>query len=250
MFRISFPKRFLTPLLLGICCANANAAEISHPKGIVELFTSQGCHSCPPADKLMGKLLEEEQVLGISWHVNYWDYLGWKDTFATEENTERQYRYAAAMRERRVYTPQAVINGRVHAVGSNEKQVRHLVASLERTDKGLLVPIDVTIKNDSLSVAIPPDSNNTNATIYLVSMKSKEDVEIPRGENRGKTLSYHSIAKKIQMLGMVNANGFSGEFPLIKFKHDKYDSYAFIVQQSDNNGNPKAIIGAAYIKDL
>ena len=71
----------------------------------------------------------EDDILGISWHVNYWDYLGWKDTFATEENTERQYRYATTMHERRVYTPQAIINGRTHTLGSDETEVRNVVAA-------------------------------------------------------------------------------------------------------------------------
>ncbi len=85
--------------------ATGYSAEIRHPKAVVEMFTSQGCHSCPPADRIMAKFAREDQILALSWHVDYWDYLGWKDTFASKSNTKRQYAYARSLEEQQVYTP-------------------------------------------------------------------------------------------------------------------------------------------------
>ena len=242
--------QYLALIFLSVGTLSVQAVEISHPKAVVELFTSQGCHSCPPADKLLGEFGNDDSILGISWHVNYWDYLGWRDTFASQDNTDRQYRYAAAMHERRVYTPQAVVNGRIHTVGSDEAGIRQAASSLGRRDQGLTVPINVKVSNDRLSVSVDPEYTTNRATMYLVSMKRRADVSIPRGENGGKNLSYHNVVQNIQMLGMIDAAGFAGEFPLIKFKQDKHDCYALIVQGTDQHGNPSAILGAAYLKDL
>ncbi len=85
---------------LSVGVLKSGAAEITQPSGVVELFTSQGCYSCPPADKLVGEFSKENKILALSWHVNYWDYLGWKDVFASKSNTERQYRYAKSLEER------------------------------------------------------------------------------------------------------------------------------------------------------
>ncbi|MCX7303033.1 MAG: DUF1223 domain-containing protein [Hyphomicrobiales bacterium] len=100
------------------------AGDILKPKGVVELFTSQGCNSCPPADKVLAELAEKGEVVALGYHVDYWDYLGWKDTLATPENTERQHLYGKAFQERSVYTPQAVINGRLHVNGARREAVR------------------------------------------------------------------------------------------------------------------------------
>ncbi|TIX65173.1 MAG: DUF1223 domain-containing protein, partial [Mesorhizobium sp.] len=103
-------------LALSACAGTALAGELEKPQadkplGVVELFTSQGCSSCPPADEFFAELAGKQDIVALAYHVNYWDYLGWQDTLSNKENTDRQYDYMRAFGSRSVYTPQAVING-------------------------------------------------------------------------------------------------------------------------------------------
>lgn len=230
--------------------AVSNAATILKPKGVVEVFTSQGCHSCPPADRMVGKLSKTNEILAISTHVDYWDYLGWKDIFATKANTQRQYSYARALRETQVYTPQAVINGRTHAVGSRENQVIGTVNTLADSNQGMVVPINVTVDANSLSINIDEHSVAKDATVYILSLKSVEKVDIERGENSGKTISYHNILKDRQPIGMVKAGGLQMQYPIAELKRMGGDCYAILLQNTDAQGNPSSIVGAVYIEDL
>jgi len=108
------PNRFLVLLASLLAAGGAMAGDVREPKGVVELFTSQGCSSCPPADATLGQLVAQGDVVALSYHVDYWNYLGWADTLSSKENTARQYGYAKTMGRSGVYTPQAVINGRDH----------------------------------------------------------------------------------------------------------------------------------------
>lgn len=248
-------RKFLKSLLLaisvtGISHSTALSADIFQPKAVVELFTSQGCHSCPPADKIIGKLAKEKDVLGLSWHVDYWDYLGWKDTFASRENTERQYSYAKSLRERQVYTPQAIINGRAHEVGSREDNLRNLASHFSASNKGMVVSINANIGDDSLNIQIDDTPLGDNSTLYMVYFDADNTVKITRGENTGKTITYHNVVKKIQPLGMLKPSGMNMDFPLSEIKREGTDSAALILQKADSNGNPSAIVGALVISDL
>ena len=235
---------------IGLSAQGTAAVEISTPKGVVELFTSQGCYSCPPADKIIGKFSKSNEILGLGWHVDYWDYLGWKDIFASKSNTERQYRYARALRERQVYTPQAIINGRIHAVGSQEGKIRSAVSSFENTDEGLTVPLNVVMKGDNLAIDVGHSSLSKKSTLWLVYFNKAQKVNIERGENRGKVLTYHNVVHDIQMLGMVKAAGLSIELPVAEMKRQGFDSCALILQTNDKEGNPGPIVGASVITDL
>ena len=178
------------------------------------------------------------------------DYLGWKDTFASRENTERQYSYARALRERQVYTPQAVINGLVHAVGSNERQIRSYMGQLTSTGNGLHVPIHVKMQQDGLNISIKKGSVSGNATLHMLFFKRSNRVKIDRGENGGKTLNYHNVVHRSQPLGLVKGDGFDMNYPVVEMAKSGFDSCAFILQRYDANGNPGAIIGAVSISDF
>ena len=119
-------------------------------KAVLELFTSQGCNSCPPADAILGEYAKNGDILALSFPVDYWDYLGWKDTLASHENTVRQKAYAEARGDRQVYTPQVIVNGATHVVGSNRQQIE---AALN-TSKPLPVPITMTAGTDSTTVTV------------------------------------------------------------------------------------------------
>ena len=113
----------IAALLSATSAAATNAAAMERPRGVVELFTSQGCSSCPPADRIVGELAKDPSLVVLSLPVDYWDYIGWKDTLASPQCTARQKGYAAARGDGQVYTPQAVINGRIHVVGSKRAAV-------------------------------------------------------------------------------------------------------------------------------
>lgn len=228
----------------------AHAVTIEKPKGVVELFTSQGCYSCPPADKLIGKFAKSNEILGLSLHVDYWDYLGWKDTFASADNTQRQYSYARALRERQVYTPQAVINGRVHAVGSHEGKIVTHVDAFNTAKQGLTVPIDVSMTDESLNIKVEKNALVENATLYMVFFNKVETVKIDRGENGGKTLNYHNVVHRMQPMGLVKKTGFDMDYPVVELVNSGFDGCALILQKHDASGNPGAILGAVVLSDL
>ena len=226
------------------------AVEITKPKGVVELFTSQGCYSCPPADKLIAKFSTSNDILALSWHVDYWDYLGWKDSLASRSNTERQYSYARALKERQVYTPQAVINGRSHVVGSNEAAITTALDKYSKTNKGMIVPINASMTDSSLRISVPDTDEAKNSTLYMIFFNKKHTVKIDRGENGGKTLSYHNVVHDSQALGMIKPGGFDMDFPLSEMKRRGFDSCALLLQTTDDKGNPSVIIGATIISGI
>ncbi|MFK7901365.1 MAG: DUF1223 domain-containing protein [Nitratireductor sp.] len=228
----------------------ANAAEISTPKAVIELFTSQGCYSCPPADKVLKKLVKNKDYLGLSFHVDYWDYIGWKDTFSQPDFTKRQRNYAATMQERQVYTPQAIINGRTHAVGSHATKIKNFATNFHESGKGLTVPIKVQETNGRFKVTIDPQDEFEDATLYAVYFEPSATVKIERGENGGKTLEYTNIVKKIEMLGMTGDNGLNTEFSLQDIKSKGFDNYALILQSKNTSNLPSAIIGASLVSGL
>ena len=108
--------------------APSAASAQAQPRAVVELFTSEGCSSCPPADRLLGELAADPSLVALSVHIDYWDYIGWKDTLADPRNTARQKAYAHARGDGRVYTPQAVVNGSLHALGSDKAAIEHAIA--------------------------------------------------------------------------------------------------------------------------
>lgn len=238
----------LTLVFVGL--GQVSATEIIKPKGVVELFTSQGCSSCPPADKILGKLAKERDVLALSWHVDYWDYLGWKDSFASQFNTERQRRYAKSLKERNIYTPQAVINGQSHVVGSRENNIRSMIDQQSSSGSGLTVPINASVVGDSLAIDIPASSASDKATLWLVYYNNSNEVAIGRGENSGRTIVYHNVVRDLQMLGMVKAGGLKVELPVSEMKRQGFESCGLLLQTVDGEGNPGRIIGAAIISDL
>ncbi|RWP76782.1 MAG: DUF1223 domain-containing protein, partial [Mesorhizobium sp.] len=131
--------------------AHADRVQIDRPLGVVELFTSQGCSSCPPADTLFSELAAKEDIVALAYHVDYWDYLGWQDTLGRKENTERQYDYMRAFGSRSVYTPQAVINGRVHVNGASRGEVDGALARMAKSGEGMRVAVKVSRTSDRVT---------------------------------------------------------------------------------------------------
>src|SRR5262245_4222154 len=161
------------------------------PPIVVELFTSQGCSSCPAADKVLGELKGRPDVLPLSFHVTYWDRLGWPDTFGLEASTERQRSYADLLSQAGLYTPQMVIGGRVDVVGSQRLRVREAIQLL--ATHGQPGPA-IAIEDSLLKLGAGPSDE---ATIWLFGVDRTHDVWIHRGENRGRVIRYHNVVREV-----------------------------------------------------
>ncbi|WP_096172164.1 thioredoxin family protein [Cohaesibacter sp. ES.047] len=222
----------------------------SGPVAVVELFTSQGCSSCPPADKYLSELAADPNVIALTEAVDYWDYLGWADKNARHENTVRQHDYAAVRGDRRVYTPQMVINGRVHVVGSRRDDIKKTIHSLAQKAKGLSIPITMDRNADALTINVasrPDDAADiTDGTLYLVQFNRAVTAQIERGENRGRSITYHNVVTSMQPVGMWHGDALKVELPLRDIHKDGHDGCAVLLQ-ADNGGLPGPIFGAAKI---
>jgi len=183
-------------LILGTGVAVAG----ERPPTVVELFTSEGCNSCPPADALLGELLKRNDVIALSYHVDYWDYLGWKDTFASKLTTDRQRSYGASLGSNYVYTPQMVIGGTTDAVGSDAQAVSEAIAKREQSPDNVPVMVSEPAAGKIL-VSVPSAKVKRDAVLWLVRYDSKHTVAIQRGENSGSSITYYNVVRDIEKLG-------------------------------------------------
>lgn len=164
---------------------------------VIELFTSEGCSSCPPADLLLQELAHSDDILALSMHVDYWDYIGWKDQFASPANTERQRNYAHVAGRDMVYTPQMIINGTTDVVGSRVDDVTNAI----RRQRSQPAPLDVHVERagDTLTIMAPPMAQPVGPIrLQLVRYTPFAEVEVKRGENAGHKLSHANIVRELQ----------------------------------------------------
>src|SRR5471032_785801 len=138
-----------------ISTSMAAPALAGEPRAVIELFTSQGCSSCPAADKVIGELARDPSLLTMSLAVDYWDYLGWKDTFALHGHSDRQRAYANARGDREVYTPQAVINGVIHVLGSDKAAIEKAIAQTRANAAPLTIPVTLTVADGKVTANLP-----------------------------------------------------------------------------------------------
>ncbi|MEQ8246462.1 MAG: DUF1223 domain-containing protein [Alphaproteobacteria bacterium] len=181
--------------------SGAMAAERKAPV-VVELFTSQGCNSCPPADAYLASLKGRENVIALSYHVNYWDYLGWRDTFASEATTNRQREYARTLGERTIYTPQIVVGGRYHEVGSRHKAVDRAIrkAALEQEESLSVKLSEVPLGTLRINVS-EGQIYNRRVLVWLILFDPYHEVAVERGENGGRTLGSHNVVRDVREIG-------------------------------------------------
>ena len=184
---------------------------------LLELFTSQGCSSCPPADELLNKLRNQPGVITLSFSVDYWNYLGWHDTLSTPENSARQRDYALARGDGRVYTPQVVVDGIKHVNGANEAAIEMAIRTTERRLRDVKVSVTMRAEGDSLVVDVsqaPENSDMRRATVWLAVAKDEETVVITRGENRGQKITYSHPVRDVMPVGVWNGEAVSLRLPL------------------------------------
>ena len=187
--------------------ASALAADAAHPV-VVELFQSQGCSSCPPANANVSALADRPDVLALSFGVTYWDSLGWKDTFATPQYTARQWDYAHGFHHDNVFTPQVVINGRRDGVGVDKAELRRLLIAGDRGDGGPAV----AIRAGAVTVGAAPARGS--ADVWLVRYDPRiVEVPIKRGENGGRTLPHKDIVRQLTRLGRWSGSAATYALP-------------------------------------
>jgi len=174
------------------------AARIGSSPVVVELFTSQGCSSCPPAEELLGRLARDASLRGkvipLAFHVDYWDHLGWRDPFSSAQWTQRQLDYVRAMGLSGAYTPQAVVSGSREFVGSNERQ---LFGAIEEASKRKAAA-SVSIAGDVARVDAPRELE-----LIALSVENAQTTRVARGENGGRTLTNYAIVRKLTRVGTV-----------------------------------------------
>jgi hypothetical protein len=201
---------------------------------VVELFTSEGCSSCPPADALLGELAQRQYVLPLSFHVDYWDYIGWKDKFADPIYTRRQYAYAEAQGSSMVYTPQMIVAGAIDVVGSDRKAVEQALKTAYT--RNAMYRIHVMREEDGRVVAEFPDAPiGVPATVWLVTYRKSEQSHVKAGENAGRNLMTFNVVRSLQKVGM-----WTGKATEIELKLDQAaranspDACALIANQAEH----------------
>lgn len=220
-------------------------ASLASPiTGVIELFTSQGCSSCPPADALMKTYAGRNDLLVLSLPVDYWDYLGWKDTLGNPKNTERQRNYAKARGDGQIYTPQAVINGVSHVNGASRRDIDQAIAESQKEVAAHRVPLRSWTERGNILIetgAAADQSAVKEATIWLAVIQKSAEVTITKGENHGKTISYTNVVRELTPVGTWTGQPMRIQLARSALMRPQMESVAILIQQ----GKAGPIIGAA-----
>ena len=236
----------------------ARATSVTQPSAVLELFTSQGCSSCPAADAVLASYADRDDVLALAWHVDYWDYLGWRDDMARPAHSARQRAYAENLGDG-VYTPQVIVNGVLHGVGHRRDEVAGLLETARRAQP--LVPLAIARHAAGYHVSLAGDeaerARAEDATLFLVRFDSHRSVPIGRGENAGRRIDYRNIVRGMQMLGSVANGRMEVSLSLAALRRAMPERHAVPVGQScalvlqhSVRGMPGPIVGAATLGDL
>lgn len=202
---------------------------------LVELFTSQGCSSCPPADELLGKLAKRDNVIALSLHVDYWDYLGWKDEFANPKFTTRQQNYARAAESTMIYTPQMIVGGKDSVVGTRTMELMDYIAEHQNTPDLVAVSLSKSGGEIILDATAKSSAKGTKV-VQLVRYTPSQAVQIKRGENAGRTITYHNVVTSWAVMGT-----WTGTDPLKMRAPLSGDSPAVVVVQDGASGTVLAV---------
>jgi hypothetical protein len=197
---------------------------------VLELFTSQGCSSCPPADTLLTELAGRSDVLPLAFHVDYWNRLGWQDAYSSHAYTARQQRYAGQLPAGQVYTPQLVVNGRRDAVGSDRRAVLSAISAAKSDPQ---VPVTLTRTAAGLAIEVGPGAGS--GTVWLVGFDARHSTQVASGENSGRTLTESNIVRSLGETGT-----WRGQALHLSIAAPQGERIAVLLQASDG-----AILGAA-----
>ena len=232
--------------LTGAYLAGANVispapvfADSAMPPVVVELFTSQGCSSCPPAEAFLNELADEDGIIALELHVDYWDYIGWPDPFASPHITQRQRDYARELELRYVYTPQMVIDGRHNVVGSHRQQVRAAIG--QATLRGKTLAVEFSDEDGGMIVIPEGPPPAGGATVWLAIYDGLHETDVERGENRGQKLKNRNVVRELEELAVWTGERLEIPVDLARVAALGRAGCAILVQQ----GRTGPIIGAA-----
>lgn len=234
MTRAALVLGLISSLLVGSGGAAAQTSPV-----VVELFSSQGCSSCPPADAYLAELAKRDDVLPLALHVDYWDRLGWADTFAHKAFTERQYAYGQAFGNRSVWTPQFVVQGRDYSKGNFRDMVDSYIAKQRRIKS----PVTLNVSFDGQTISIDARRIGKTAKTLAVIVAHyipKQEVAIKRGENAGLTNTYHNVVKSWTIVDMWS----EGDEVRLRVPDEYGRPFVVLVQEH----GPGAVVAAANIK--
>ena len=222
--------------------------NLSDAQGVVvlELFTSQGCSSCPPADALLAEYAaaHNEHIIPLSFHVDYWNRLGWADPFSDKIYSERQQWYSTHLPKGSVYTPQLIVNGRGEAVGNNRKTVGSLVQNeLSVQNKETISVADITIDRNALSFHYRSTNSNKQQVVNIALIQKQATTSVKAGENKGVTITNHNIVRSFATLPINHEGSGSINLPA-RFKSSEYALVLYVQNKNDLS------ISAAIMKDL
>jgi hypothetical protein len=222
-------------------------AQKAAPRAVIEMYTSQGCSDCPAADALLKDYLDKKNIVGLTLPVDYWDYLGWKDTLAGARNSERQREYAERFGIGTVYTPQAIVNGAAEVIGSSESEIERAISATETALSIARVPVHFWHYGNTVIIeagAAPNDANPKEATIWLAVVQKSVEVAVKGGENKGKTLTYYNVVRELTPVGVWN--GRPTTIRLARADIMRADEDLVVLIQESRSG---PIIGAARLGD-
>jgi hypothetical protein len=241
IFRFGVPAMVATLLGGAALWPATSQTRLEAPpvRTVLELFTSQGCSSCPPADRLLGSLVNDPAVIALSMPIDYWDYLGWRDTLADPAHTRRQKAYAAGRGDRQVYTPQMIVNGLAHANGADRAAIERAAESTRREGVGT---VPVRIEPAGAEVAVTLGAAPVRGEVWVLGVRRVAEVAISRGENRGASVSYHHVVRR-----WVRAADYTGEASAFRLPvaelGPEADMVAVLVQAPRGSG-PGPMLGA------
>ena len=198
---------FILPFLLSVTFNTENKDIVTENPVVLELFTSQGCSSCPPADKLL-KEVKSDNVIALSYHVDYWNYIGWKDPFSKESFTNKQRKYGTKFYSNSIYTPQLVVNGKEHFVGSNRLKLKSKIEAYSKVKSRSTISLS-KVKNENGIVKFSYDINNlqANENLRIVLVINERKTSIKRGENRNRELVNSNIVVSEQQFKINKSSG-------------------------------------------
>jgi hypothetical protein len=230
---------------LPLSAAAAEHGTVGTAPVVVELFTSQGCSSCPPADNFLAELAERDGVLALGFHVDYWDYLGWKDPYSSGEVTQRQRDYAAIMGGRYVYTPQMVIQGSSQAVGSEKHSIETRIAEARKAQR-IALELAYDPAAATVTLKVPSSTTKESHALWLVLYDDEQITKIPKGENAGKTIKYAHVVRDLRRLDDWQGEAREIKLALSDLMTDTSAAYACaVLLQSLETGY---ILGAANLE--
>ena len=210
----------------------ATARETTGGPWSIELFTSQGCSSCPPADLQLGKLVRRPDVVALSYHVDYWDYIGWKDRFATHETTERQRAYARTLKQRYVYTPEMVVDGIGHDPGVSSDPIASLLAEARRRSPQRATPELARAADGVLTIKLAAFKLDGPAEVTLAVYDRRHSTPVHEGENDGRTLENFNVVRRLETVSRWDGSAASWTVPADRFKLEQ--GMAVLVQRADH----------------